>query len=77
MLEKEALILLGYFIAIVLFVCAFTIVFVMFFLKRKNLLVLQKLEAKQRFEKELAKTEIEIKENTLKNIGWELHDNIG
>ena len=77
MLEKEALILLVYLIAIVLFFCAFIIVFVMFFLKRKNLLLLQKIEAKQNFEKELARTQVEIKENTLKNIGWELHDNIG
>ncbi|QIE58224.1 histidine kinase [Rasiella rasia] len=77
MLEKEALVLLGYLIAIMLFLCAFIAVFVMFFLKRKNLLVLQKMQEQQKFEKELAKTEIEIKENTLKNIGWELHDNVG
>lgn len=62
---------------ILLFVCAFTVLFVLFFLKRKNILVLKQLEEKQKFEKELAKTQIEIKENTLKNIGWELHDNVG
>ncbi|RDK87271.1 sensor histidine kinase [Marinirhabdus gelatinilytica] len=77
MLQKEELILLLYFIVIVLFICAFAIVFVLLFLKRKNMLILKQLEAKQKFEQELAKTQIEIKEHTLKNIGWELHDNVG
>ena len=77
MLQKEELVLLIYFIVIVLFMCAFTVVFVMFFLKRKNLLLLQQIEEQQKFEKELARSQIEIKEHTLKNIAWELHDNIG
>lgn len=39
--------------------------------------MLKQLEEKQKFKEELAQTQIEIKENTLKNIGWELHDNVG
>ncbi|MGB0880303.1 MAG: histidine kinase, partial [Polaribacter sp.] len=34
-------------------------------------------DAKKRFEKEIAETQIEIREETLRNISWELHDNIG
>lgn len=77
MLQKEELVLLIYFIAIVLFLCAFIVLFVILFLKRKNLLLLKRLEEQQKFKHELAQTQIEIKENTLKNISWELHDNVG
>src|SRR5699024_10025689 len=31
----------------------------------------------QEYEKELSKSQIEIQENVLKNIAWELHDNVG
>jgi len=40
-------------------------------------MVLKQLEEKQKFQQEIAQSQIEIKENTLKNIGWELHDNVG
>ena len=40
-------------------------------------LLLEKFEAEKKFEKELAQSQIEIQEQTLKNIAWELHDNIG
>ena len=39
--------------------------------------MLEKLRAEQRFEDELLKSKIEIQEQTLKNVSWELHDNIG
>ncbi len=47
------------------------------FLKRKNRLLLEQAAAKEAFEKELSETQIEIREETLRNISWELHDNIG
>ncbi|GER61017.1 sensor histidine kinase [Patiriisocius marinus] len=47
------------------------------FVKRKNKLVSEQERAKATFEKELAETEVEIREATLRNISWELHDNIG
>ncbi len=31
----------------------------------------------EKFEREIAETQIEIREETLRNISWELHDNIG
>lgn len=53
------------------------IVLFVIFQKRQNLLLLQKEEDKKRFEREIAETQIEIREETLRNISWELHDNIG
>jgi len=47
------------------------------FQKRKNKLLVEREEAKERFEREIAETQIEIREETLRNISWELHDNIG
>lgn len=43
------------------------------FQTRKN----KYIEAKKQFEQEIAKSRTEIQEQALKNIGWELHDNVG
>lgn len=55
------------------------IVFVLFsvFMRRKNTIIRDKIEAAKRFEREIAEAQIEIREETLRNISWELHDNIG
>ncbi|WP_298421653.1 ATP-binding protein [uncultured Kordia sp.] len=37
----------------------------------------EKQQAKREFENAIAETQIEIREQTLRNISWELHDNIG
>jgi len=47
------------------------------FQKRKNKLLKEQKKRQKRFEKEIAETQIEIREETLRNISWELHDNIG
>ena len=47
------------------------------FQKRKNSLLQEQEDAKKQFEKEIAQTQVEIREQTLRNISWELHDNIG
>lgn len=47
------------------------------FQNRKNKLLMERIENKKRYERELAETQIEIREETLRNISWELHDNIG
>lgn len=77
MLAKEELILIVYFIIIILLLTTFGIVFFITFQKRKNKLIYEKFEAEKRFEKELTQSKLEIQEQTLKNVGWELHDNIG
>jgi len=47
------------------------------FVKRKNKLLSEQAADREEFERELAETQIEIREETLRNISWELHDNIG
>ncbi len=53
------------------------IVLITVFMKRKNKLLEEQALTKQKFDEELARTQIEIREETLRNISWELHDNIG
>lgn len=77
MLSKEELLLIIYFIVVIFFLTSFVIIFFVTFQKRKNKLLLEKFEAEIRFENELAQSKIEIQEQTLKNVSWELHDNIG
>jgi signal transduction histidine kinase len=77
MLEKEQILLIIYLISVILFVLTFVVIFFVFFQKRKNKMLIDKVEAERKFEKEIASTKIEIQEQTLKNVAWELHDNIG
>lgn len=71
----ELVILISTFI-IVIITLALIVLFIVF-QKRKNKLLLKQEEDKKRFEREIAETQIEIREETLRNISWELHDNIG
>jgi len=77
MLAKEEFLLIIYFVVVILLLTTFTIVFFITYQKRKNKLLLDKYEAEKRFEDEIVKSKLEIQEQTLKNVGWELHDNIG
>jgi len=58
-------------------VTTLVILFFIVFQKRKNKLLIDKFKQKQAFEEELSTAQTEIQEQTLKNIGWELHDNVG
>lgn len=69
--------LLVYMIGVLLIVCALIIIFFVVFQKRKNKLLIEKMRQKQAFDEEIAKTQLEIQDQTLKNIGQELHDNVG
>jgi signal transduction histidine kinase len=69
--------LLMYMIAVLVIVTALVIVFFIVFQKRKNKLLLDKLEQQRVFDEEIQKTQTEIQEQTLKHIAWELHDNVG
>jgi len=77
LISPETIVLIVYAIVVIFLLLLFVIVFFIAFQKRKNKLLLERLEAKQRFEKELANTQLEIQEQTFKNIAWELHDNVG
>lgn len=76
LLDQEKL-LIVYVIAVLLFFAIFSIVFVTAFQRRKNRFLKERFEAEKRYQRELADSKIEIQEQTLKNIAWELHDNIG
>jgi signal transduction histidine kinase len=69
--------LLVYMIAVLIIITSLVIIFFVVFQKRKNKLLLDKLKQQQAFEEEIVLAQTESQEQTLKNIGWELHDNIG
>ena len=63
-------------ILLVIIVIALIILFTTF-QNKKNILVEERKSIKEEFERAIAETQIEIREETLRNISWELHDNIG
>jgi len=77
MLRKEEILLISYFILIIILLVVFVVVFFYVFQKRKNKLLYEKWETQRRYEREIVNSRLEIQEQTLRNVGWELHDNIG
>ena len=73
--EKEIIIIAA--IAIPVTLVIIVIVLFSVFSRRKNRLLQEQEKAKKAFDRELAESQIEIREETLRNISWELHDNIG
>lgn len=69
--------LLVYMVMVLLIITVLVIVFFVVFQKRKNKLLLDRIKQQQAFEEEIILAQTESQEQTLKNIGWELHDNIG
>lgn len=69
--------LLLYMIIVLIVVTGLIILFFVVFQRRKNKLLLDKIQQEQEFQETLIKTQSEIQEQTLKNVGQELHDNIG
>jgi len=64
--------------SIIAFALALTVILLFaIFQKRKNKLVRFQQETESKFKEEIIETQIEIREETLRNISWELHDNIG
>lgn len=76
-MQEEQLVLITYFILIAMALIGAVIVVFVIFQRRKNRLLIERLEEQQRFQQELASARLEIQEQTLKNIAWELHDNVG
>ena len=69
--------LLIYMIFVLVLITGLVILFFIVFQKRKNKLIMEKFRQQQQFQEELSSVQVEIQEQTLKNIGQELHDNIG
>lgn len=57
--------------------CSIVIFLFTVFQKKKNALLKIQFEAEKNFEQQIVESQIEIREQTLRNISWELHDNIG
>lgn len=63
---------------ITLLIVVLTMIFIyVVFIKKKTTLLIRQKEKDMRFEKELATSQVEIKEQTLNYIGQELHDDVG
>ncbi|MBR9846998.1 MAG: histidine kinase [Algicola sp.] len=76
-INREEIALLGYVIFALLLLSTMIILFFVTFQKRKNKLLLEQIEQQKRFDEEISRTQSEIQEQTLKHVGWELHDNVG
>ncbi len=63
-------------LTVVLLIVIVIIIFSIFQNKKVKFLYKQK-EAEQRFKEEIIKSQLETQEQTLQNISWELHDNVG
>jgi signal transduction histidine kinase len=75
--SKEQIALIVYVIVALLLFSVLFILFFSTFQKRKNQLLLDKVNQQQKFDEELIITQQEIQEETLKHVGRELHDNVG
>ena len=61
-----------FFMVVIMFVLVY-----LFFIKKKNQLLVSKVAQKSKFDKEIMSTAREVQEQTLSNIGRELHDDLG
>lgn len=63
---------------VTLLIIVLTMIFVyVIFIRKKTRLLIEQKEKDMRFEKELATSQVEMKEQTLNYIGQELHDDLG
>ena len=69
--------LLIYMIGVLFLLSTLIIIFFIAFQKRKNKLLLDQIEQQKAYDAEIARTQTEIQEQTLKHVGRELHDNVG
>lgn len=77
-MDKEELKLLIFSISMVLVILgAALIIFFFYFQQKKTGFLLKRAEDQKKFEEEITKSRMEIREQTLENISWEIHDNVG
>jgi len=63
---------------LVVLLLAFTLIFLFLFIqKKKRIHFIEKQKFAADYAKELAKSQNEIRERALKNLSWEIHDNVG
>jgi len=76
-ITKQEVLIVAYFIIVVVVLVFLFILFFYTFQRRKNKFLIDKVVAQKEFESTLVQAENEIQEATLKNVGMELHDNVG
>ena len=77
-LSQDEIVMLIAASSIVLLILLVTVIMLFtYFQKKKLKFILDKQEAERKYLEELAESQLETQEQTLKNIGWELHDNVG
>ncbi len=77
-MDKEELKLLIFSISVTLLILGIAVVvFFFYFQQKKTFFLLRRAEEQKKFEKEITKSRMEIREQTLENISWEIHDNVG
>lgn len=77
MQQKELQLLIISFSIVLFTLLMFVFVLFFFFYKKKSQYILDKLESELIFQSELAKSALEIKEETMNSFSRELHDNVG
>ncbi len=63
-------------LTVILLIVVIIVIFSIF-QRRKEKFLLDKKADEIRFEEEIIKSQLETQEQTLQNISWELHDNVG
>ena len=77
-MDQTEIQILVFAVTIVILVLVVSLVlFFYFFQQKKTTLLIEKRETQKLFEQEINKSKLEIQEQALKNISWEIHDNIG
>jgi len=62
---------------VILVLVVAVVLFFSFFQQKKTAFLIEQRDTQKRFEEEINKSKLEIQEQALKNISWEIHDNIG
>jgi two-component system, NarL family, sensor kinase len=73
--DVRSIIILGTIVFLIL--GAFIVSFIFLYRYRRNKMLFEKEQMETFFQQELLRTQLEIQEQTLKNISQEIHDNIG
>ncbi|UMB53018.1 histidine kinase [Lutibacter sp. A64] len=77
-MDQTEIQILVFVVTIVILVLVVALVlFFSFFQQKKTALLIEQRETQKRFQEEINKSKLEIQEQALKNISWEIHDNIG
>jgi len=75
---KEEIKVMIFGISLVLLVLGIAIVVLFIYFQQKKMkFLLEREKYKKKFETEITNSKIEIREQTLENISWEIHDNVG